>query len=168
MSVAVSWESPHISECHHVKKSIGLTDVGLTQGSTASMTCCQHFENGSAQSYPCPYCHHDDNQILTVPPNIIKQEHLDLYGAIMPAHELQPSPCLTLRACAALNLSAEFLLLMFLGTDTTPNCTKSSKLSLKMHHSALLSLSKGCDRNSVLHCSIHAVDILPAYKVTAI
>lgn len=65
-----------------------------------------------------------------MPPDIIKQEHLDLHGAIVPAHELQPSPCLTPTACAAWNLSAEFLLSMFLRTDTTANCTQVFKTVL--------------------------------------
>lgn len=140
---------------HQVKKSIGLTAVGLTQGSTASITCCQHFQNGSAQSYPCPHCHHNDSQILTMPPNIIKQEHLDLHGAIVPAHELQPAlhpqhvllgTCLQSSSCRCSSAQTP-----------QPTAHRSSKLSLQMHHSELLSLSKGWNRNSVLHCSIYAV-----------
>lgn len=120
--------------------------------------------NGSAQSYPCPCCHHHDMRVLTMPPNTKKQEHQELRGATVktPAHELQPSPCLAMRACAALNLSAE----RPLGQTPHPTALKSSKLALKRRHSALLSLSKGCERSSVLHCSVYAVahsTCLPSY-----
>lgn len=164
-SVGMSWENAHAGESHQVKKSDGLTDMGPTQ------RCAKAALHPSPPAVSTSKWLSTELSLPLLPPpphagtyNASKHQKAGAPRATvkMPAHELQPSPCLAMRACAALNLSAECPL----GQTPHPTALKSSKLALKRHRSALLSLSKGCDRSSVLHCSVCAVahsTCLPSY-----